>query len=183
VSAKYNFSFTSREARRPLPAKLILAQHETETIRHVGLKLLGFLYFARDRLQVEINLDDDNIPFRPDLVQLDYELHPALWVECGECSLAKLDKLAVKVPQAALWVVRASLGEAQALVQAMAREELRRDRYSVLALDHAGFEEVCQHLGPRNEVSWFGLGEADGDTMQFELNGLWYELPYSLLRH
>ena len=150
MSAKYNFSFQSHEARRPLPAKLIIAQHETETIVHVGLKLLAFLWFARDRLQVEVNLHDDNIPFLPDLVQLDYEMRPALWVECGECSLSKLNKLAVKVPDAEIWIVKKSPADAEQLLRAMEREDLRRDRYRIVALDAAGFEEVCRHLGPRN---------------------------------
>jgi len=182
VSAKYSFSFTSEEARRPLPSKLIIAQHETETIEHVGLKLLAYLFFARDRLQLEANLHDDNIPFLPDLVQLDYELRPALWVECGECSLHKLDKLAVKVPDAEIWIVKKSPADAQQLLRAMEHEELRRDRYHVLALDPEGFDEVCRHLQPRNEIAWFGAGDEDHSAMQFDLNGLWYELPFTRLR-
>lgn len=183
VSAKYSFSFQSDEARRPLPAKLIIAQHDTETIAHVGLKLLAFLFFARERLQMETNLHDDSIPFIPDLVQLDYEMRPALWVECGECSLAKLDKLAVKAPDAEIWIVKKSVADAQHLVHAMEREELRRDRYRVLALDAEGFEEVCRHLRQRNDVAWFGARDEDTAEMQFDLNELWYELPFQILRY
>jgi hypothetical protein len=52
-----------------------------------------------------------------------------------------------------------------------------------VALDQEGFEEVCRHLAPRNEVTWFGAGSEDAGTMQFDLNGLWHELPFTLLRH
>ena len=182
MSTKFNFSFQSREARRPLPSKLIIAQHETETIAHVGLKLLAFLLFARERLQIEVNLHDDNIPFLPDLVQLDYELRPALWVECGECSLSKLNKLAVKVSDAEIWIVKKSPADAELLLRAMEREELRRNRYGLVALDPEGFDEVCHHLQPRNDLTWFGAEFADGSTMQFDLNGLWYELPFRVMR-
>lgn len=182
MSAKYAFSFQSEEARRPLPAKLIIAQQETETVIHVGLKLLGFLLFARERLQVETNLHDDNIPYLPDLVQLDYEMRPALWVECGECSLAKLDKLAVKAPVAEIWVVKKSPADAAALLRAMEREELRRGRYGIIALDPDGFVEVCTHLQSRNEITWFGADFAPESVMQFDLNGLWYEVPFTLQR-
>ena len=182
MSAKYNFNFTSQEARRPLPSKLILAQHETETIAHVGLKLLAFLLFARERLQVETNLHDDNIPFTPDLIQLDYELRPALWVECGECSVAKLDKLAVKAPTAELWIVKQSLADAEHLMHAMAKEELRRNRYGLVVLDTEGFDEVCGTIQGRNDVAWFGGSFEDPAGMQFELNGLWFELPITVLR-
>lgn len=181
MSARYAFSFTSQEARRPLPARLIIAQHETETIVHVALKLVAQLYFARARLQLETNLHDDSIPFIPDLVQLDYELRPALWVECGECSVAKLNKLAVKAPEAELWVVKKSPADAEHLLRAMERDELRRDRYSILVLEPDGFLEVCGALRPRNDVTWFGA-PPDAGVMQFELNGLWYELPFEVRR-
>jgi uncharacterized protein YaeQ len=179
VSARHAFSFVSQEARRPLPSRLIIAQHETETIAHIALKLLAHLYFARDRLQLETNLHDDSIPFIPDLVQLDYELRPALWVECGECSVAKLNKLAVKVPEAAIWIVKKSPADADSLVRAMEREELRRDRYSLLVFDPEVFQEVCAALRPRNDVVWFGTTEEPA-AMQFELNELWYELPFEV---
>jgi uncharacterized protein YaeQ len=181
VSARYAFSFVSQEARRPLPSRLIIAQHETETIVHVGLKFLAHLYFARERLQPETNLHDDSIPFIPDLVQLDYELRPALWVECGECAVAKLDKLAVKAPEAELWIVKKSPADADLLARSMEREGLRRNRYSMLILDPEGFQEVCDALRPRNEVTWFGV-PPDAAVMQFELNELWYELPFEVRR-
>lgn len=181
MSARYAFGFVSREARRPLPSRLIIAQHETETIAHVALKLLALLYFARERLQLETSLPDDSIPFVPDLVQLDYELRPALWVECGECSVAKLHKLAVKAPGAEIWIVKKSAAEAGQLLRAMEREELRRNRYSLLVLDPEGFAEVCTALRPRNEVIWYGT-TAGPAAMQFELNGLWYDLPFEVWR-
>jgi len=171
----------SEEARRPLPSRLIIAQHETETIIHVGLKLIAVLYFARERLQVETNLHDDSIPFIPDLVQLDYEMRPALWVECGECSVGKLNKLAVKVPDAEIWIVKKSPADAEQLLRAMEREELRRNRYSVLVLNSEGFQEVCGALRPRNEIAWFGVAK-ESAAMQFELNELWYELEYEVRR-
>jgi len=182
VSARFGFTFTSEEARRPLPAKLIIAQNETETITHVGLKLLAFLLFARDRLQLETRLPDDTVPFIPDLVQLDYTLRPALWVECGECSVAKLHKLAVKAPEAEIWVVRKSPADAASLLHAMDRGELRRNRYGIVALDQEAFDEVCAQLHSRNELTWFG-GGFEPPAMRFDLNGLWFDFEFTVLRH
>ena len=73
MSAKYSFHLRSEERRRPLPAKIIIGQNETETINHVVLKLLAFVLFYRERLQIEARLHNDNIPFDPDLIQLDYQ--------------------------------------------------------------------------------------------------------------
>lgn len=164
-----------------MPGKLIIAQHETETVAHVALKLLAYLLFARERLQLETALHDDNIPFVPDLVQLDYEMRPALWVECGECSVAKLNKLAVKAPEAEIWVVKRNLADAEHLLAAMAHEKLRRNRYHLVALDPEAFQEVCGLLHPRNVVTWFG-GSFEPAQMQFELNGLWFDTSFTVLK-
>jgi len=99
MSGKFSFSITSEDRKRDLPGKVIIGCNETETVTHVLLKFFGFLLFHRERLQIEARLHMDSIPFVPDLVQLDYELRPVFWVECGECAVTKLHKLAVKVPR------------------------------------------------------------------------------------
>jgi uncharacterized protein YaeQ len=196
MSGKYSFGLRSEDRRRPLPSKIIIGQQDTETIYHVGLKLLAFIYFHRDRLQMEPDLGNDNIPFVPDLAQLDYELRPALWIECGECGVNKLNKLAVKVPEAEIWVVKRSLTAAHDLLRAMGRDELRRDRYHLLAFDQNTFEEMCGLMAGRNHLTWFKttvephrpewahdspLADVDHE-MHFELNELWFQMPFHLLK-
>ena len=112
MSAKYSFRLESRERRRELPGKIVIGQQATETPAHVLLKLLAYVLFYRERLQIEPSLHQDSIPFTPDVVQLDYHLHPVLWVECGDCGVHKLHKLAVKVPDADIWVIKRSVAEA-----------------------------------------------------------------------
>ncbi len=175
MSGKYSFTLRNEDRRRSLPHKLILGCQETETTRHVLLKLFGFLLFHRERLQIEPRLQDDNIPFRPDLVELDYQLRPCLWVECGECNVQKLDKLAVKAPEAQIWIMKRSVAEAQELMEAMRKGRLREDRYNLLALDHELFDEVRSRLATRNEVLWVD-GRLDPPLLQFDFNGLWFEM-------
>ncbi len=181
MSAKYTFRFQSHDGKRPLPGKILVAQHDTETIAHVVLKVFAFMLFFSERLQIEGDVHNDNIPFRPDLIQLDYEMRPRLWIECGECGVARLDKLAVKVSDAELWVVKRSIAEAGHLMAAMAKEELRRDRYNLIALDQEMFDEVCGLTGERNEITWFG-GRIEDGRMQFEFNGLWFDASFSVLK-
>lgn len=181
MAAKYTFRLESRERRRELPGKILIAQHDTETVAHVVLKMLAYLLFFRERLQIEGDPQNDAIPFTPDLLQLDYEMRPRLWVECGECSVSKLDKLAVKVPEAEIWVVKPSRNHAEQLMLSMAKHDLRRKRYHLLALDPEMFNEVCGLLVERNQVVWFG-GQWDPGQMQFEFNGLWFDAPFSVLR-
>lgn len=175
MSGKYSFTLLGEGERRLLPHKLIIGCQETETTRHVLLKLLGFLLFQRNRLFIEPRLEDDNIPFRPDLVELDYQMRPRLWVECGECSVQKLDKLAVKVPEAEIWVLKRSVAEVEELMQGMRKGRLRENRYNLLALDHSMFDEVRDHLSSRNEVFWV-KGRLDPPLMQFDFNGLWFDI-------
>ena len=182
MSAKYSFNLATEDRRRAdLPRKILIAQHDAETVAEVTLRLLAFLIFWRPRLQLETNLHQDDIPFVPDLAQLDYELRPALWVECGECSVAKLDKLAVKCHDAEIWVVKRSTVEAEQLRQAMKRAELRKDRYSLLALDAEMFDEVCGLVQQRNDVTLFAC-EFDPPRLQFDFNGLWFDAEFSVTR-
>jgi uncharacterized protein YaeQ len=180
VSAKYSFHLQSTDARCQLPTKIIIGRQENETIQHVALKFLAYLIFFRERLQIEANLHTDNIPFVPDLVQLDYELRPKLWVECGECSVGKLNKLAVKVPEAEIWIMKRSPAEAEQLLHAMAREELRRHRYHLLALDPVMVDEFCALLKPRNTLLWVAC-EFTPPNLQFDFNGLWFDAAFTLL--
>lgn len=181
MNAKYSFRFRSEERRRELPNKLIIAQNEPETTAHVLLKLLAYMLFYRDRLQMETSLHLDNISYVPDLIQLDYTLRPALWVECGECGVAKIDKLAVKVPEAEIWIVKKSLTEAQNLVRGMERGDLRRNRYGIIAFDSDLFQELEGMIQNRNDIVWYH-GSFEEGMMQFDFNSIWFELPFQTLR-
>jgi len=182
MSAKYIFNLESRDRKRELPGKIIIGQQDNETMAHVVLKLMGFLIFYRERLQIETNLHMDSIPFVPDLVQLDYELRPVLWVECGECGVNKLHKLAVKAPEAEIWIIKRSPVDAEHLRQAMAKGELRRDRYQLIGLDPEMFQEICGMVQGRNTVVWY-LGTFDPPQLQFDFNGLWFDAPFEVLKY
>jgi len=194
MTGKYSFTLRTEDRRRPLPSKIIIGRQDTETIYHVGLKLLAYCYFFRDRLQIEPDLKNDNIPFVPDLAQLDYELRPALWIECGECGVNKLNKLAVKVPEAQIWVIKRSVTAAHELLRAMGRDELRRNRYHLLAFDQTVFEEFSALMTGRNQLLWYKttvepIGSPWSDNvapdneseMHFDFNGLWFQMPFHLL--
>ena len=70
---------------------------------------------------------------------------------------------------------------AEDLVHAMAKGELRRDRYNIIGLDAEVFSEVCVLLQPRNELTWV-RGGFDPPQMQFDFNGLWFDAPFTMLR-
>ena len=181
MSHKYSFHLTSQDWRRALPPKIIIGRQETETVEHVALKLIGFLLFYNERLQIGSNLHDENIPFVPDLVELDYQLQPKLWVECGDCTVNKLNKLAVKAHEAKIWIMQRSPEALEQLRRGMEKEELRRDRYQLIALDAAMFDEVVALLKPRNELLWV-TGDFEPPSLQFDFNGLWFDAPFTVTK-
>ncbi len=179
MGAKFVFVLKTDDKRRQLPYKILLAQQENETTSHILLKVLGYLLFFRERIQIEGKLHNENIPFSPDLVQLDYELRPRLWVECGECGVGKLNKLAVKVPDAELWIMKRSAAAAQHLLAAMKKGDLRRERYHIIGLDEEMFDEMQELLRERNEIFWVN-GQFEPPRFQFEFNGLWFDAPFTV---
>jgi uncharacterized protein YaeQ len=174
VSAKYSFRLSSEIKTHPLPGKILIGQHPLESSEDVILKLLARVIFSRDRLQLEPRYHDDNIPFVPSLLQLDYQLRPALWVECGDCPVAKIDKLAVKAHEAEIWIVLRSAQAVERLVHEMAKHDLRRNRYHLLGFDEAMVEEMNSLLTASNTLSLFHLNLRE-PMIQFEFNGLWFD--------
>jgi len=182
MSAKYTFQLESRDGRRALPQKIIVGRQDTETILPVALKFLASVIFFRERIQLEANLRMDSIPFVPDLMQLDYELRPRLWVECGECGVGKLHKVAVKLPEAEIWIMKRSPEAAKHLFEAMKKEELRRNRYHILGLDAEMTAEFCKLIKPRNELLWV-RGDFEPPHLEFDFNGLWFDAQFTVLEY
>lgn len=181
MSIKYTFRLKSEEKSKRLPHKLLIAESITGTKDHVLLKLLGYILFFRERLQIETNLHMDTIPFVPDLVELDYTLKPVLWVECGECSVTKLNKLAVKVNEADIWILLTSAFHLESLYRDMEKHGLRRHRYHLLGFNAEMIEEMLELLRERNELNWF-RGTFDPPQLQFDFNGLWFDCAFDVLR-
>ena len=181
MANKFTFTLTSDDRKRPLPHKIIIGLGVNESTRHVALKFLGWILFFRDRLSIDTDVQNDAIPFVPNLVELGYDMRPLLWVECGDCSTAKLHKIAVKCPEAQIWVLKRSTDEAQALLKTMAKEEFRKGRYGIIAFDTDFFSEVCELLLERNTFHWF-RGDIEAGTMQFELNQLWFDTQFEVFR-
>ena len=99
MTAKYSFRLQSQEKQRALPDKIILGQDSTETVAHMMLKLLAFVLFHRERIQIGGDLHNDNIPFAPDFVQLDYELRPKLWIDAANAASTNSTNSPSKCPR------------------------------------------------------------------------------------
>lgn len=188
VAGKFNFQFTSDDRLRPLPHKLLLALGQNESVRHIALKLLAYLLFYRERLQVETEVPDESIPFVPDLVELGYDLRPKLWIECGDCGTSKLHKVATKCSETEIWCLKRSPSEAEGLMRNLEKDGLRKGRIGIIAFETAFFEDLCGTMEERNQLHWFrggfvGQNGLDAPGLQFELNGLWFDGTFQSHRY
>jgi hypothetical protein len=174
VSAKYSFRLSSEIKTHPLPGKILIGQGLLETAESVFLKLLARVVFSRERLQLDPRLHDENIPFNPSLVQLDYEMRPALWIECGECPVTRINKLAVKAHEAEIWIVLGSTTAVADLTREMAKHGLRRNRYHLLGFEESLIEELKSLLRSSNTFTLFHLNLLQ-PNIQFEFNELWFD--------
>lgn len=181
MAGKYSFQLQSPERRVPLPYKIVVGGRAAEPESHVLLRVLAYLLFHREHLQFHVRALDDAIAYEPDLIELDYQLRPVFWAECGDCSVEKLDRLAVKVPEAEIWVIRRSAEEAESLIVRMQRHALRRQRYHVLAFEGAMMAEMEALLRSRNEVFWVE-GRLEPARLQFDFNGLWFDAAFQTWR-
>lgn len=179
MSSRFAFHVQTEDKRNGLPERVFIGRHETETTADVLLKFLSFALFHRPRLELGADLHDDNIRLIPDVVQLDYTMRPALWIECGDVSAEKLDKLAVKVPEAEIWVVKRAPDEVATLLHQMAKHKLRRQRYHLLAFSPEMFDEALASLSLRNEIFWL-RGAFEPPTLQFDFNGLWFDTEFQV---
>ncbi len=181
MAGKYSFQLQSSNPRLRFPHKIVFGRRDTETPAQILLKCLAYLLFFRERLQIEPRLPDENFPFDPDLAELDYSLRPVLWIECGDCTVAQLDKLAVKAPDAQIWILKPGPDHTADLLRLMAKHGLRRNRYHLLAFDPNAFSDLLAALQPRNEIFWVDASWDPGEV-QLDFNGLWHQIPFHLHR-
>lgn len=183
MSRRYRFDLSSNDPGRLLPEKVIVGVKSDETEIHVVLKALGFVICYRDRMEIEKRIPRDDVLYVPDLIQLDYQLEAAFWGECGECGLDKLDKLAVKVPRADITIIKKSLNEATELLHKMEKAKLRKGRYTILAFNVDDFTELLNLLEMKNSVFLCSVDfEVSPAQVQFEFNGLWFDIQLHVLK-
>ncbi len=162
-----------------LPERLIVGRHDDESVVHVVLKALSFFIFYRERLQMGGHLHNENIPFIPDLLQLDYEGHPTFWAECGPSDPARIKKIVAKAPDAEVWWVRETTAEMEHMPQRLKKAGVRPGRVKFLGFPEELIETLCQCLQAKNDVFWMPA-DFDPPALQFDFNSEWVESPFEI---
>lgn len=173
ISTKLTFALGSDEKTRKLPSKIVVSQSQNETLDHVLLKALAFVIFHCDRLRMEVDLELPGVQFVPDLVAVGLDGRPELWIECGEVSLHKLEKLTLKLHDCDLWVVKRTAGEVAKTLESARREIKRLRRLRLLTFDPGFLPEILANARGSNSIHLVKL--VPGELMQLVFNDLWFE--------
>ena len=179
---KHSFRLVSHDPRRKLPEKITIGRGQEGLPEEIILTLLGYLVLFNQRLEIGGRLISEEMPYVPALVELDDSLRPLRWCEAGEIGFKHLKKIAIKAPDAEIWIFQASAAQAEETLQRIRKEGLRRDRYRLIGFESGMVEELEGLLVARNDLTWI-QGDMEALTLQFDFNGLWFEGGFMTLAY
>lgn len=129
--------------------RVFMVKRRGESMRHVMMKLLSYLLFYHERLEIEASASQH---YKPDLVRFDLRGEPVQWVDCGQTSLAKLDKISRKNRQTYIDIMKASPGELAAYkLQADTRLN-KPERVRYWSASERLIERLGEVLGGRHTI-------------------------------
>lgn len=102
-------------------ARVLLTKRRGESLRHVMMKLLGYMLFYHPELRVEMSAQQH---YKPDLLRVDATGQPVQWIDCGQTALLKLDRISQRNPETWIDIIKSTPGEL-ALYQQHAQKRLR----------------------------------------------------------
>ena len=156
-------------------SKLILAPKPEEKVDHLALKLAGFLMFLPMGPVVEPSSDHPSLfgyDVKPDVMAMDAGGDILLWLECGEVSINKLDKVSRRLVRGRIVVLKKSLREAKQLRERMGDEVRQSQRVEVWTWPAGEFERWVGAMQEKTEI----FGEAHEKSFNLVVN----ETPYAV---
>ena len=130
--------------------KRVLGAGPSELPWHIALKLLGLLLFFEPGLQVEQGL---GWHYKPDLLSLDAEGRVRLWIDCGNISVRKVDRVANKVGATGRFaLLRRQRQDADLLLRSLEGRLRHPERVELLHFDDGFVDRFAGALGTTNEI-------------------------------
>lgn len=149
--------------------KLILVPGPNEKPEHLALKLCAYLLFWDEQPLVEASSRHPALQgqeFVPDLMALDDDGSIRLWLECGQVTLHKLEKLTRRLPVSRIVVMKGSEPEALRLRQDLRERLDRQKKIEILAWPGHEFKAWLAALLEKTEV----YGEGGGLLLNVVVN-------------
>jgi uncharacterized protein YaeQ len=157
---KYTFDLTRDGESR----KLVLVRTTNESEQHLALKVLAYLLYFGERPTVEVGVGQH---FKPDLVCVAGR-DVTLWIDCGEISLHKLDKISTTNHRARIVIVKATRRAAETY-RAQAEKKVRRpERITYIGFDAGFVDQFVAALTTRTELA--AALDAEQKSLQVVIN-------------
>ncbi|WP_051260984.1 YaeQ family protein [Desulfovibrio inopinatus] len=126
---KYTLSLALEMDDILIKDKVVLRAGPSEVVWHIALKMLGYMLYAQDRPVIEHGVGRH---YKPDLVRLAPDGSIALWIDCGNIAVKKVDRVAMWVGTIGRFVIlRRNAYEAATLLDAGRGRLKRPERVTV----------------------------------------------------
>ena len=160
---------------------MVLVGQDNQTTELLALKLAAFVLFFKLNPSVDISSKNPAMAgqeFKPDLVALDEGGQIQLWVECGNVTTHKLDKLIRRYRNARIVALKARPREAENLRRALAKNEISNsERVEVRAFPSGQFEEWLKVLDDSVEI----VGESSEHGFNLVANSIPFNFDFLVL--
>jgi len=149
---KFSFELESPKVNK----KLVLVKAESEHREHVVLKMLSYLLFYEEGLQIETEID---MHYKPDLVVPGDFGIPKLWIDCGDIALRKVRNLSGKLKNTRFVLVKASKSELEKFKKLMENKVEHYERIEYLAFDKGFVSSIAETLERSNDLTLYEVME------------------------
>jgi len=149
---KFTFDIVSPKISR----KLILVKNVGERREHIVLKLISYILFYEDRLKIEPDLGTH---YKPDLAVEGEHGVAEVWIDCGQISLEKAEKLSKKARATRLIFVKESLEELIRFKATVDKKAEHADRIEYMAFDSGVISHIANQLDRSNEWTLYDVDD------------------------
>ena len=156
-------------------SKLLLVARPEEKLDHLALKLAAYLMFLKDQPVVEPSSDHPSLydyDLRPDILAVDEGGDIRLWIECGEVSLNKLDKVSRRLTRARVVVLKATAAQARRLRETLNDEVRNGDKVEIWYWPDGKFTAWLASIEEKVDI----FGEAHEKSFNLVVN----ETPFAV---
>lgn len=146
--------------------RLFLTKKRGESLDHVLMKLLGWLLFYHPELKVEVSAEQH---YKPDLVRFDERGAPLQWIDCGQTSLRKLDRIATRNRKTTIDIVKPTERELRLFKAAADARIERPERVRFFAFRDGFLDELAGLVQSRHALEAFV--DAGPRSIELEIDG------------
>lgn len=154
-------------------SRIVLVAKPEETADHLALKLAAYAMFMPQQPIVEPSSDHPSLngfDHKPDLMTLNDGGDITKWIECGQVSVNKLDKLTRRLHQSQIIVLKSTLREAKQLRDFAKKDVKHEHRCEIWTWPEGQFLRWLNVLEEKTEI----FGEAHEKSFNLVINNKAY---------